>query len=85
MKYFIYYLIVINIVSFILMFYDKKRAEKHKWRVSEGRLFFAAAIFGSIGIWTGMYFFRHKTKHMKFVIGIPLIFIIQLLLIYKLM
>lgn len=73
-------MVAINIIAFISMGYDKKRAEKHKWRVSEGRLFFLALIFGAFGIWLGMYFFRHKTKHMKFVFGIPLILAVQLLI-----
>lgn len=83
MKYFIIYIIIINIISFILMYYDKHKAKKHKWRVPESRLFLFAAIFGSVGIWSGMYFFKHKTKHMKFVIGIPLILIIQIFVCYK--
>lgn len=84
MKYIIYYGVAINIIAFLVMYYDKGRAEKHKSRVSEKRLFILAAIFGSLGIWGGMYFFRHKTKHIKFIIGVPLILIIQIFILYKL-
>jgi uncharacterized membrane protein YsdA (DUF1294 family) len=84
MKYFIYYLLVINLIAFCFMYYDKHRAIKHKGRVPEKRLFLLAGIFGSIGIWGGMYLLRHKTKHMKFVVGVPLILIIQIFVIYKL-
>lgn len=84
MRYFIFYLIIINVFSLGVMYYDKRKARKHEWRVSENRLFLFAAILGSVGIWSGMYFFRHKTHHMKFVIGVPAILLIQVFLIYKL-
>jgi len=64
------------------MYIDKKKAREHKWRIPEGRLFLLAALFGSIGVLAGMRVFRHKTKHMKFIIGIPCIIIIQILVIY---
>lgn len=59
------------------MYIDKKHAIKGKWRAPEAKLFSIAALFGSLGIWIGMYLFRHKTKHLKFVILIPFILIIQ--------
>ena len=65
---------------------DKNKAQSHKWRISEKALFLIAIIGGSIGAIAGMYIFRHKTKHWYFVIGMPLILIIQLvaaLLIYR--
>ncbi len=73
----IYYLIIINISGFVLMGIDKKKAGKHKYRISEKTLFFVSLIGGSIGTWFGMYAFRHKTKHWYFVVGMPLIFIIH--------
>lgn len=82
MELFYYYLIAANIVSFITMLYDKRQARKHLWRVPEARLFILALLLGSPGILLGMYIFRHKTKHAKFVIGIPVILIAQLLIIY---
>ncbi len=81
-KLFGYYFLIINILSFITMYIDKRRAKERKWRIPEGRLFLLAVLFGSIGVLAGMRVFRHKTKHMKFIIGIPCIIIIQVLVIY---
>lgn len=80
----IVFLILINIYSFIIMYLDKQRAKHKKWRVPELTLFILAACLGSPGILMGMYSFRHKTKHIKFTIGIPLILAVQLYLLYKL-
>lgn len=80
-KYLFIYLIVINLVGFITMYIDKKKSQRRQWRVPEARLFGIAIVFGSIGILLGMYLFRHKTKHMKFVIGIPIILITQIVLV----
>jgi uncharacterized membrane protein YsdA (DUF1294 family) len=80
-KYLFIYLIVINLIGFVTMYTDKKKSERKQWRVPEARLFGIAIIFGSIGILSGMYIFRHKTKHMKFVLGIPLILITQIILV----
>lgn len=76
MEYFIYYFVVINIVSFVVYGIDKYRAKKHKWRVSEKVLIGLATVGGFVGAITGMQIFRHKTKHMKFVIGVPVITIL---------
>ena len=75
------YLLVINVVGFLLMGIDKLRAKKQVWRVPEKTLFLIAVIGGSIGTNIGMYAFRHKTKHWYFVIGMPLILIAQIALI----
>lgn len=72
------YLIVINALSFILMLADKRRAQKKKWRISEATLLWSAALGGSIGALLGMYLVRHKTKHLRFTVGIPVILAIQL-------
>ena len=84
MEYLVIYISIINIISFLVMYYDKKRSIKHKWRVPESRLFLYASIFGSLGIWIGMYIFRHKTKHVRFVLGVPIILVIQLIILYML-
>ncbi|MBS5948763.1 MAG: DUF1294 domain-containing protein [Clostridium sp.] len=78
--YLIYYLIFINIISFLTMFVDKKKAIKRKWRIKENTLFLLSFIGGSIGVLLGIYSFRHKTKHIKFTLGIPLILLVQVLL-----
>lgn len=64
---------------------DKRRAVTNRWRVKENTLFFIALIGGSIGSVLGMYFFHHKTKHFRFVYGMPLILLLQVLLIIYLL
>jgi len=75
------YAAAVSVYGFVLMGRDKKKAAEHKWRIPEKRLFLTAAIGGSIGVLLGMLIFRHKTKHVSFVIGIPLIITIQCLVI----
>ncbi len=82
-KFILYYLILINLTSIIIMAYDKRRAINRKWRVPEAHLFFIAIIFGSLGSIIGMFLFHHKTKHLKFTIGMPLILIIQVIILYR--
>ena len=74
------YLILVNAVAFLLMLIDKQKAKKKKWRIPEATLMGSAAIGGSIGALAGMYTFRHKTKHPKFTIGVPVILVLQLVL-----
>lgn len=74
------YLLIMNVIGFVLMFVDKKRAQNNQWRIKEATLFLSAAIGGSIGSMLGMKVFRHKTKHWSFLIGMPAIFIIQVAL-----
>lgn len=82
MKYIFYnYLVIINLIGFISMYIDKRKAKKHKWRISENTLILIAFIGGSVGSLIGMHLFRHKTKHIKFYIGIPLILLLQMLFI----
>nr|WP_206151564.1 DUF1294 domain-containing protein [Clostridium sp. SM-530-WT-3G] len=78
MKIFIIYLIIINLTGFLIMFIDKNRAIHKEWRIPEKNLIGISIIGGSIGMLLGMNVFRHKTKHLKFTIGIPLILIIQI-------
>lgn len=74
------YLLLINAAGFLLMLVDKRKAQKKKWRIPEATLMGVAAIGGSIGSLIGMYTFRHKTKHPKFYIGIPVILAAQVFL-----
>ena len=76
-----YYLIIINMFTFFLYGFDKYKARKGAWRIPESRLLFFAAIGGSAGALIGMFVWHHKTKHVKFYIGVPLIMGIQILLI----
>lgn len=75
------WLIVINLVGFIQMYVDKRRAKKDKWRIPEKQLFLVALIGGSVGSILGMQVFRHKTKHRSFVIGMPAILILQIVVV----
>ncbi len=71
------YLACINLTGFFLMGLDKWKAKHKKWRISEKALFGTAVAGGSIGTWAGMYVFRHKTRHWYFVVGMPLILVLQ--------
>ena len=75
------YLVIVNLIAFLLMAMDKSRARKHQWRIPEKTLFLSAILGGSIGAIAGMYTFHHKTKLWYFVIGMPAILIVQIALI----
>ena len=62
------YLLLMNIVGLYVMYSDKRRAIKHRFRIPERTLFIVSLLGGSIGTWAGMYLFRHKTKHWYFVL-----------------
>lgn len=83
MKMLLYYLVIINLYGLLLMFNDKNKSKKGQWRISEKRLFIVAAVLGSLGIFLGMQLFRHKTKHLKFVLGIPVIGLIQFFILFR--
>jgi uncharacterized membrane protein YsdA (DUF1294 family) len=72
------YLLIVNAVAFVLMLADKRKAQKKLWRIPESTLLLSAAIGGGIGALAGMYTFRHKTKHLKFTLGVPAILIAQI-------
>ncbi|MBR5547840.1 MAG: DUF1294 domain-containing protein [Clostridia bacterium] len=74
-------LLLTNLFSFCLMWYDKHCARKGKWRVKEATLFIACACFGGIGGVLGMNILRHKTRHWYFKLFFPLIMIIQIVLL----
>ena len=78
----LYYLIVINIVTFLIYGIDKRKAKQGSWRISEATLLILAVIGGSIGALLGMKVWRHKTMHKKFKYGLPLILLAQIALIY---
>ena len=79
------YLITVNAAAFLLMLADKLKAKRGAWRIPEATLMGVAAIGGSVGVLAGMYAFRHKTRHIKFTIGIPLILAAQIALAVLLM
>lgn len=75
------YLIIISIVGWVLPIVDKKRAKNNEWRVMERTLFIVSALGGSLAMYLSMKKYRHKTKHKRFMIGIPVIMIVQLVII----
>ena len=75
----ILYLVIINVVGYVIMGVDKKRAIRGAWRISEASLFHGA-LGGSLGCILGMQHFRHKTKHWYFKYGMPAILVVQVLL-----
>ena len=79
------YLIIINAAGFLLMLVDKLKAKRGAWRIPEATLMGTAALGGSIGTLIGMYLVRHKTKHLKFTLGVPLILAAQLIAVIFLM
>jgi uncharacterized membrane protein YsdA (DUF1294 family) len=72
------YCAAVNLIAFWTMGHDKARSRKKGWRVPEKRLFAIAAIGGAIGMWAGMKVFRHKTKHLSFALGIPVLAVVNL-------
>ena len=77
------YLIIINAAGFLLMLADKRKARRGTWRIPEATLIGAAALGGSIGVLAGMYLVRHKTRHLKFTLGVPFILIVQLVMVFR--
>ena len=81
MKYLYLYLVIINAIGFLSMLVDKQKARKGAWRIPEKTLMSIAAFGGSLGSFLGTQLFRHKTKHPKFYIGIPVLLAAQVLLL----
>ena len=78
------YLLLINAAGFCIMLYDKYLAKNKLWRIPENTLLGIAVFGGSIGCWLGMYIARHKTRHLKFTIGVPVILAVQILIVFLL-
>ena len=78
------YLILVNVLGLVIMHLDKNKARRGQWRIPENTLLAIAILGGSIGILLGMQLFRHKTKKLKFVMGIPVILAVQGFLILQL-
>lgn len=77
----VYYFIIINIISFIIFGIDKKRSINKKYRISEAFLFLLSLIGGCFGSLFGMFYYHHKNRRLKFLIGIPIIALIWVLLL----
>ncbi|AWZ48635.1 DUF1294 domain-containing protein [Hathewaya limosa] len=76
------YFICINVIGFISMYLDKRKAVKSQWRIKESTLIMIAILGGGIGSYLGMETFKHKTKHIKFKYGIPIIIVVQVIIFY---
>ena len=80
------YLLIINATGVLFMLVDKIKAKHKAWRIPEATLLTVAALGGSLGSLLGMYLFRHKTRHIKFTVTVPLLLIVHtavLLWLYK--
>lgn len=75
-------ILLINLIGYILIWYDKRSAKRDGWRIPEKRFFRLAFFGGAIGIYLGMKKFRHKTKHNKFIYGIPVLILSNIGLFY---
>jgi len=82
MSQFIFFVLIINLIGFILMGLDKSYARKHSYRISEKTLFSVALLGGSLGIIIGMFVFNHKTRKAQFIYGLPILIIVQVILIF---
>ena len=82
MKFIIIYLIIINALAFVLMLVDKYKAQNNLWRIPEATLMTIAAIGGSFGAYVGMRICRHKTRHYKFSIGVPIMMVLHSLILW---
>ena len=76
-----YYIVAVNITTFLLYGIDKYKAKKNQWRISEATLLTMASIGGSIGAWAGMRLWHHKTMYKKSKYGIPFIITLQIALV----
>lgn len=81
-KIFVAYLLFIQIIAIAVTVSDKKRSIKRKRRISENSLMLVAILGGSVSMYITMIFLRHKTKHNKFMLGLPLITVVQIFLLY---
>ena len=75
------FLIIINILTFLLYGIDKWKAKRLRWRIPESVLLGLAVVGGSIGAWLGMRVWHHKTQHKKFRYGVPAILVAQIVVL----
>lgn len=85
LKIIIFFYLVMNLAGFYLMKIDKRRAKMNRYRISENTLWLVAVLFGAVGMTFGMQIFRHKTKHLQFKMGLPILALIEIGLILYLL
>lgn len=73
--------VIMSIIAFIMMGVDKSLARHNKRRISEKALMLSALFMGGAGAYIGMHTFRHKTKHLKFTLGVPLLIVVNVAII----
>lgn len=76
------YLLFMNLLAFFLMLADKRLAQKHRWRIRERTLLGVSLFGGGVGSFLGMYLFRHKTRHFRFVLFVPFSVVLWIFLSY---
>jgi len=81
-KYIMFYLLIINLISFALFYIDKRRARRDKWRIKESTLHITGFIGGAIGSIAAMILFHHKTKKPKFIIITVIALLTNILALY---
>ena len=77
MKVVLIYAAIVNVVGFFIMGIDKSKAQRNVWRIPEKTLLGIAFLGGGVGVWLGMEMFRHKTKHLQFKYGVPIITLLE--------
>ena len=75
------FILIVNVLTFLLYGIDKWKAKRSRWRIPESVLLGMAAVGGSVGAWLGMRVWRHKTQHKKFRYGVPAILVAQIVLL----
>jgi uncharacterized membrane protein YsdA (DUF1294 family) len=81
MKYLLVYLIIVNALTLLFMLVDKVKAKRNLWRIPERTLLSLCALGGSLGGLLGMKLFRHKTLHLRFSIGIPVMLAVHVVIL----
>jgi uncharacterized membrane protein YsdA (DUF1294 family) len=84
LKVFLIIILAWNFYVFLTMGRDKRKAKQHRWRISEATLLWMGAVFGGVGLYTGMKYYHHKTAHPKFTVGAPLLIIVNALMLFLL-
>ena len=85
LKYYVLYLLIMNVLDFVLMWRDKRRAQQRRWRIPEAVLLGVGALGGCFGGFAAMYLFRHKTLHLLFKMGFPVMMLIHVVMFINFM